>query len=89
MFVPIDSIDEGKNISKHLLHRFLGEGFHIYFDENVVEYYDDEDPDMIIGNSYSIPELVIDGKKELIKEKYEQIKKLKQAELVRALKKRI
>ena len=37
----------------------------------------------------TFPDLVIDGKKELIKEKYEQIKKLKQAELVRALKKRI
>ena len=80
---------EGKTISKHLLHKFLGEEFHIYFDENEVEYYDDEDPDMIIGNSYSIPELVIDGKKECIKEKYEELRKLKQEELVRVLKKKI
>lgn len=87
--IPIDSIDEGKIISKHLLHKFFGESFHIYFDENIIEYYDDEDPDMIIGNSYSIPELVIDGKEELIKEKYEQIKQLKQTELVRVLKKKL
>lgn len=89
VLVPIDSIDEGKSVSKHLLHKFFGKDFLIYFDENIIEYCDDEDPDMIIGSSYSIPEFVISGPKELIKEKYEQIKAIKKAELVRVLKKKL
>lgn len=89
VLVPVDSIEGGKIVSKYLLNKFLGKEFHIYFDENEVEYFDDEDPDMVIGNSYSIPELVIFGKKEIIKEKYEELRKIKQLELVRVLKNKI
>lgn len=84
-FIPVDSLDEGKIISKYLLDMFLGKNSLTYIDDGKSEVLDDRD-ELVIGRIYEIPKLVIVADYNLLREKYELLKQDQNERLVRILK---
>ena len=81
-----DNIEE-KYISLYLLKCFLGDSFKICVDYEEIEYLDEINDEMTIGNVYYLPKLIISSTKEEIKKKDEITKLEKEKQLVRILKK--
>ena len=73
-------------ISRYLLNRFLGKDFHIQEDSNC-EAVVDEDDSCTVCAEYSYPFLRIVGNFQTLHSKLDEIKLMKQTELVLALKK--
>lgn len=86
VLISISDFNGEKKISKYLLEKFLGKSFKTYFDVNEVETHDEEDEDLVIGCIYETQKFVIVGD---FSKRREEIKKEKQTELVRVLKRHI
>lgn len=87
--IPISCGLEDKYISKYLLQKYLGSNFRIDFDDDIEEILDDVDEDIVIGGIYCTPKMIITGNFSSLQEKYDALKKQKQEELVRVLRKRL
>jgi len=87
-FFTVECESGEKIISLHLLKQFLGTSFRIeddYRGEDAV----DEDDDFAIYNTYYYPFIRIIGNFSTLKNKYEELRKTKQNELVLTLKRKL
>lgn len=84
----IGTEESKKIISYHLLHKFLGTSFRIEEDYNTYAVVDKGD-DFDIYNEYHYPFIRITGDFSLLKSKYDELRELKQKELILALKRKL
>lgn len=68
-------------VSKYLLHKFLGNSFNIQVVKEEIEYLDDHN-ELVVGNSYTLPKLLITGNFKELEEKFKN-----ENDLTRTLKK--
>lgn len=87
-YIPIQLNNQTTMISEHLLNKFLGKSFRIERYTEEFELYE-EDDDFGIGYIYAYFYLSIVGDFSLLQDKYEELRNLKQNELITILKRKL
>jgi len=77
IWISVDSFDESKKISLYLLKEYLGDKISIYMDDGIIQF---KDNDLMIGEAYCTPQLVLYGEFLFFKEKLINLKDKNQME---------